>query len=125
GLAAGAGLMGVGTQLGMGLLGGAVVYLGIDALFIQPAVDRKQKGHGGLAAAARAFLQRALVARTVADIALELDAVARSALGVERTLLLVPAMEGGVRVLGGDGSEAARVGEAEAAFMWLGERGEP
>jgi serine phosphatase RsbU (regulator of sigma subunit) len=109
----------------MGLLGGAVAYLGVDALFIQPSIDRKQSGGGGLAGAARAFLQRALLARTVSDIALELDAVARSALGIERTLLLVPAPEGGVRVLGGDGSEAARVGEAEQAFLWIGERGEP
>ena len=118
-------MLGVASTAGLGLLGGAAVYLGVDALFIQPIIDRKQSGGGGLAGAARAFLQRALLAHTVADIALELDGVARSALGVERTLLLVPGLEGGVRVLGGDGSEGARLGEAEQAFMWLGERGEP
>ncbi len=110
----------------MGLLGGAALYLGADALFIQPSIDRKQAGRGGgLAAAARTFLQRALLARSVADIALELEDVAKNALGVERTLLLVPGAEGGVRVLGGDGSETARIGEAEQAFLWLGDRGEP
>jgi serine phosphatase RsbU (regulator of sigma subunit) len=125
GLAAGAGLVGITSTLGLGLLGGAAAYLGASALFIQPGIDRRQQSGDGLAGSARAFLQRALLARTVADIALELDAVARSALGIERTLLLVPAPEGGVRVLGGDGNEEARVGEAEQAFLWLGERGEP
>jgi serine phosphatase RsbU (regulator of sigma subunit) len=125
GLAAGAGFLGVSSTVGLGLLGGAVAYLGLDALVIQPGIDRRQTSGDGLAAAARAILQRARNTRNVAVKALALDAVARNPLGIERTLLLVPAPEGGVRVLGGDGSEAAQVGEAEQAFMWLGERGEP
>jgi serine phosphatase RsbU (regulator of sigma subunit) len=117
---------GPGLALGLGLGVGALAWLGLDATLIQPGIDRRRlRAAGGLAELGRAFLQRALVARSVGDIALELEATARTALGAEKALLLVPAEQGGVDVLGGDGSEAGLVGDAEQAFLWLGERGDP
>jgi serine phosphatase RsbU (regulator of sigma subunit) len=126
GLAAAAGAVGVAKPIGLGLGALALAWLALDLVLIQPAIDRRQLGAGGgLAQAGRAFLQRALIARSVADIALELEQAARSTLGVDKALLLVPGDQGGVNVLGGDGSEGARLGDAELAFLWLGDRGEP
>jgi serine phosphatase RsbU (regulator of sigma subunit) len=126
GLAAAAGAVGLGSGGGLGLIGASAGYLALDLLVLQPSIDRRLAGAAETPGAiARTFLQRALAVRTVADVALELDGAARRALGVERALLIVPSAEGGVRVLGGEGGEAARVGDAEQAFLWLGDRGEP
>lgn len=128
GLAAAGGALGPATTSGLGLIGAAAGWLALDLLVLQPALERRQRGGETLHGAARSFLVNALAARSVADVAAELEGVARRAAGIERTLLVVPAPEGGVRVLAGGGeasTEAARVGDAEQAFLWLGDRGEP
>lgn len=125
GLVVAAGNAGLGSALGLTLAGGGVAALAAAALAIQPIIDRATLARGDqLAEAARAYLARALLARSLQDLQLELEAMAQRTLGVSRTLLIVPAAEGGVRVLGAD-VPASALEDAEAAFTWLGGHAEP
>ena len=125
GLLGASGLAGVTSGSGTALALGGVLWLALELFVLQPRLDRRFLGGGSLAMLARRFLQRALLQRSVADVGLELESTVRHALGTERTLLVVPDPAGGVRVLGADQGQTLDLGEAEAAFQWLGERGEP
>jgi serine phosphatase RsbU (regulator of sigma subunit) len=112
--------------LGGGLLAGAAAALAIDLAILQPRIDRRFLGAGDpLGAASRAFLAHALGSRTIGEIAMHLGDTVGRTLGIEKCLLVTPAPDGGVQVLGGEGGEARLVGDAELAFLWLGERGAP
>jgi serine phosphatase RsbU (regulator of sigma subunit) len=125
-LAALGGVVGVHGLVGQILLGLSVVYLAGDVFLLQPRIDRGLAGMGPtLSSSARFFLQRALAVRSAADVVVELEAVTRHALGVERTLVILPADNGGVEILGAMDDEAQRLGDAELAFRWLGDVGEP
>lgn len=126
-LAVAGGAAGLSTTTGLLFVGGAGAYFLVDLLVLQPLLDRKLLGdEKSLTSRARTFLQRALAARTVADVYVELEATVSGALGTDKILLIVPSLErGGVHVFGAREGEEARLGDAEKAFLWLGERAEP
>ena len=125
GLAVAAGVLGIATPVGIGLAAGASVWLLVDLFAIQPKVVRSA-GRGGADVAALAFLERALAFTHIEEVATEFGRAITAAVGETTSILLAASHEGGVRVLRASGTGAiSDVGDANEAFLWLGDRSEP
>lgn len=126
GLALGAGLAGVATPVGGGLLGAGAVYLLVDLLVLQPKLERRMGGAADPEQAAQDFLQRALSFREVEVVAEELGRAVARAMGSTKCFLLAPGRDGEVRVLSGTGHPTpVDLGDPTPAFLWLGDAAEP
>jgi len=123
-LLAGAGAaLGAASPIGLGLIAAGVLYLAVDLGILQPRLEaRAGAGDTGEGAAQR-FLQRALEAHDVQDVAEEFEDAVAAALGPTRAVLIAPRPDGGVRILSGKGEEPAPdgLGDATSAFLWLGD----
>jgi len=119
-LAVAAGIVGVGTAGGIVLAVIAVGLIAADVAIRRPGARR------GVDDIARGFLLRALRATRVDDIAGDIAWALIEAFGpgaVSRAMLVVPAGDG-VRVIPALGP-TVDLGDASAAFSWLGEAVEP
>lgn len=119
--------VGLKTGLGLGLVATAAAYLALDLSVLQPRLEARGAGsdHEGELAAQR-FLQRALEASGIEEVAAEFEDAVHRALGPTQAALIAPSPDGGVRVLaGGVEDRSIDLGDATSAFLWLGEGVEP
>jgi serine phosphatase RsbU (regulator of sigma subunit) len=124
-MAVAAGVLGIGTPAGAGLAAGAGVWLLVDLFVIQPKLAAGA-GKGGADVAALEFLQRALAFTHIEEVASEFGKAVTAGVGDTTSILLAASHEGGVRVLRASGTGAIDdVGDANEAFLWLGDRVEP
>jgi hypothetical protein len=124
-LTAAAGALGPGSAAGIACAVLATGWLALHLAVLQPALDRRAGPRESLGRVVRSFLRRSLAMRTVADVAVEAQSAAERILRIDRTLLIVGGPNGQLSVLGGEGGEAARIGDAERAFRSLARDGEP
>jgi serine phosphatase RsbU (regulator of sigma subunit) len=117
--AAGAALLAGGaTALGAGVLGGGLLLAVLHHLVVQRAIDRALAPlPGDLANAALAFARRALKLRRVEEVGALLSATVHQALGMARTLVVLPdPATDAARVLGDPRASAAA---ADDAYVYL------
>lgn len=120
-------LMGTGAALGLSdsvsiiLFATGLGYLIVDLAVLQPRLERRREASGGGEAAAQRFLQRALDARDIQEVAREFEDAVVHALGPTNALIIAPSPDGGVRVLAGASKSEPLLGDATSAFLWLGD----
>ncbi len=115
--------IGLGTPLGVGVLAAGGFYLLFDLLLLQPRLEVRFGGHASGENAAPRFLQKALEARDIGDVAEEFADAVHTALGPTRAILVAPSPDGDVRILAGDQEEEPPegLGDVTGAFLFLGE----
>lgn len=120
--AAGAAI-GLATPVGIGVAAAGAAYLLLDLLVLQPRLVARAAGQVGGDSAAPRFLQRALEARDIREVAAEFAAAVHAALGPTRAVLVAPSPDGDVRILAGEEEEEAPegMGDVTGAFLFLGE----
>jgi serine phosphatase RsbU (regulator of sigma subunit) len=122
----GGGLLDVTTPLGIGLVAAGVAYLLLHLYVVQPRIEASARTDVDPERAAQRFLQRALEADDIKEVSAEFEEAVVAALGQTRAVLIAPNPDGGVRVLSGPREEPAdQLGDAVAAFLWLGEGVQP
>ena len=118
-----AGAVGIATPVGIGLAVAALVYLALDLAILQPRFEKQGATTSGEMAAPR-FLQRALEAHDIGDVAQEFADAVAAALGPDtRAVLVAPSPDGDVRILAGSEEEdpPEGLGDVTGAFLFLGE----
>ena len=119
-----AGAIGLATPAGIGLVSAAAVYHVLSLAVLQPRLERRIGGQASGESAAPRFLQRALEAHDINDVAEEFADAVAGALGANtRAVLVAPSPDGDVRILAGDKEEAPPegLGDVTGAFLFLGE----
>src|SRR5688500_16969906 len=119
-----AGAIGLTTPAGMGLVTAAVVYLAIELVVLQPRLEQRLGTAPSGESAAPRFLQRALEARDIGDVAAEFADAVSAALGANtRAVLVAPSPDGDVRIRAGAEEEEPPqgLGDVTGAFLFLGE----
>lgn len=117
------GAIGLGTPLGLGIGAAGAVYLAFELILLQPRLEVVLGGHASGENAAPRFLQKALEARDIGDVAEEFADAVHAALGPTRAILVAPSPDGDVRILAGDHEEEPPegLGDVTGAFLFLGE----
>ena len=115
--------IGLGTPVGVGIAAAGGVYLAFELVLLQPRLEVRAGGSGSAENAAPRFLQKALEARDIQDIAEEFADAVHAALGPTRAVLVAPSPDGDVRILAGDQEEEPPegLGDVTGAFLFLGE----
>ena len=119
-----AGAVGLATPAGIGLAAAAIVYFIVDMTVLQPRLEQRVGNPASGESAAPRFLQRALEARDIGDVAEEFADAVSGALGPDtRAILVAPSPDGDVRILAGDREEEPPegLGDVTGAFLFLGE----
>jgi len=118
-----AGAIGLGTPVGIGLAVAAAVYLAVELVVLQPRLEVRLSGAASGEAAAPRFLQKALEARDIGDVAEEFADAVHAALGPTRAVLVAPSPDGDIRILAGADEEETPegMGDVTGAFLFLGE----
>jgi serine phosphatase RsbU (regulator of sigma subunit) len=129
-LVPGVALVGVATVVGprsvVGLifLGAAAVVHAAMLLLVVPRIFLRVAGPSPSDVALTRFLERALDTVVVDEVAEEFVACVHAALGPTRAVLVAPSADGSVRLLPTEGGQP-KLGDADAAFLWLGAATEP
>ncbi|HUS63667.1 MAG TPA: PP2C family protein-serine/threonine phosphatase [Kofleriaceae bacterium] len=122
----GGGMLDVTSPLGLGMIAAGIAYLCMHLFVVQPRIEASARTDVDPERAAQRFLQRALEADDIKEVSAEFEEAVVAALGPTRAVLIAPNPDGGVRVLSGAREEPAdQLGDAVAAFLWLGEGVQP
>jgi len=115
--------IGLGSPVGMGIAAAGTVYLVFELIFLQPRLETRRGGQGSGENAAPRFLQKALEAHDIRDVAEEFADAVHAALGPTRAILVAPSPDGDVRILSGENEEdpPEGLGDVTGAFLFLGE----
>jgi serine phosphatase RsbU (regulator of sigma subunit) len=119
-----AGAIGLMTPAGIGLAAAALVYLALELVVLQPRLEQRRAAAPSGESAAPRFLQKALEAHDIGDVAEEFADAVSAALGANtRAVLVAPSPDGDVRILAGSEEEEPPegLGDVTGAFLFLGE----